>query len=100
MTYNEIINAVEEHLDHSAQPYYSSFYVGITDDIDKDLFGFHQVPKEGHWYIYCPADNIDIAHNVEQHFHDLGMDSSIGDTPGGDSSIVYCYEKSDKTKER
>jgi hypothetical protein len=99
MTYNDIISAFNEHLAQSAKNNWSDFYVGITDNVEERLHGFHKVPKEGHWFIYCPADSEDIARNVEKYFLKKGMD---GDTGGGDDDtiFVYCYEIGPNTKER
>lgn len=99
MTYEKIITEINQHLGKSDKEYYQDYYVGITNDVDERLFGFHQVPKLGHWFIYCPADTDEIARNVEKYFLELGMDGGVG---GGtaESKIVYCYEKSPKTKER
>ena len=45
------------------------------------------------------ADNIRTARMVEKYFLDLGMQGSDGD--GNDNStIVYCYEVTEYTRER
>lgn len=99
MTYNEIIAAIDGHLGKSSKQYYSNFYVGISDDIDERLHGFHKVPKQGRWFRWCPVDTVDIASNVEKHYLALGMDGGPG---GGDDDTfyVYCYEIGPDTKER
>ena len=99
MTYQEIIDAINAHLQKSFKNKWNDFYVGITDNIDERLHGFHKVPKEGHWYRWCKADSEQIARDVEKYFLEKGMD---GDTGGGDSDtvFVYCYEIGYDTKER
>ena len=99
MTYNEIITAINEHLGNSLKQHWKDFYVGITDNVDERLFGFHKVPEEGYWFITCPADSEDIARDVEKHFLTKGMD---GGTGGGDedTTFVYCYEIGPNTRER
>lgn len=99
MIYNDIIKAFNEHLQKSSKQNWNDFYVGITDNIEERLHGFHQVPKKGHWYIWCPADTEMIARTVEKHYLGLGMD---GGTGGGDddTNFVYCYEIGPNTKER
>jgi hypothetical protein len=98
MNAKKIISEIETHLGKSNKEYYSDFYIGITNDIDRRLFTEHNVPCSGHWYIYRPADSKAIAQEVEEHFLDLGMQ---GDTGGGteDTTIVYCYEISSNTEE-
>lgn len=99
MTYEKIITEINEHLGKSYKEFYSDFYIGITDNINERLFGFHQVPQRGHWYIYMPADTDEIARKVEKFFLDLGMQ---GGTGGGSSKsiMVYCYEISQNTKQK
>lgn len=45
-TAKEIIVDVEEHLTKSNKRYYSDFYVGITNDIERRLFAEHNVEKK------------------------------------------------------
>ena len=99
MTYQEILNAIDAHLTKSEKEYWSDYYVGITDNINERLHGFHKVPKEGHWFKWCKADSDTIARDVEKYYLDKGMD---GDTGGGDENTVYvyCYEIGLNTKER
>jgi hypothetical protein len=98
MNAKKIITEIETHLGKSNKEYYSDFYIGITNDIDRRLFTEHNVPSSGHWYIYCTAESRAIAQEVEKHFLGLGMQ---GDTGGGteDTTIVYCYEISSTTDE-
>lgn len=99
MIYEKIIAEINEHLGKSSKEFYSDYYIGITDNINERLFGFHQVPQRGHWYIYMPADTDEIARKVEKFFLDLGMQ---GGTGGGSSKsiMVYCYEISPNTKQK
>ena len=97
-TAKEIIADFEEHLTNSKKQYYSDFYVGITNDIERRLFTEHNVEKNNSWWIYCVAINKSEAQSVEEYFLDKGMK---GDTGGGtdDSIYVYCYEITSTTKE-
>ena len=97
-TAKEIIADFEEHLEKSNKPYYTDFYVGITNDIERRLFIEHNVDKNNSWWIYRTATNKTVAQNVEEYFLNKGMK---GDTGGGtDNSIyVYCYEITCSTKE-
>ena len=51
-TTREIILDVESHLACSKKNYYSDFYIGITNDVDRRLFGEHNVDKNHSWWIY------------------------------------------------
>lgn len=100
MEYNQIIHDFDAHINKSGRPYYSDFYVGITNDIDRRLFEEHRVPRNGHWWVYSPADNEDVARQVERHYLDCGMHGSIGGGRGdGSATIVYCYVISPNTVE-
>lgn len=94
----KIIADINEHLQKSEKKFYSNFYVGITNDVQRRLFNEHNVSKERGWWIYRAADSKSIAQEVEEYFLDKGME---GDTGGGteDSVYVYCYEITSYTVE-
>lgn len=95
-----IRQAIDSHLECSPKQYYSDFYIGITDNIEERLFGFHRVPRSGHWFIWHPADSADAARRIEKYYLDKGMDGGTGGGDG-DTRYVYCYEKeSGVTRER
>jgi hypothetical protein len=97
-TAREIIADVESHLARSTKHYYSDFYIGITNDIERRMFGEHNVNRENSWWIYRTAIDKVSAQTVEEYFLDKGMQ---GDTGGGtdDTVYVYCYEITNSTKE-
>lgn len=88
--YNTIVTEITDHLTKSGKRYYSDFYIGITNNVERRLFKEHNVLKESMWWIYRTADNSDTARRVENYFLGKGM---RGDNGGGDntSNIVYCY---------
>lgn len=94
----EIISDVENHLTYSKKQFYSDFYIGITNDIDRRLFSEHNVDKDHSWWIYRTAINKAAAQAVEKHFLNKGMK---GNTGGGadDTIYVYCYEITNTTNE-
>lgn len=94
----QIIADINSHLKKSSKHYYSEFYIGITNDVERRLFNEHNVSKNGAWWIYREADSKDIAQAVEEYFLEKGMQ---GDTGGGneDSVYVYCYEITNNTVE-
>ena len=98
MTFEEIINGIDAYRRKHNRNHASKLYVGITNDVDRRLFGFHKVPRENYWWIYCPADDVNTARQVEKYYLDKGMQGGDG---GGnnESNIVYCYEVSEETKE-
>ena len=71
-TAKEIIVDVEEHLTKSNKRYYSDFYVGITNDIERRLFVEHNVEKKSNWWIYRTATNKTAAQSVEEYFLNKG----------------------------
>lgn len=100
MEYNQIIKDFDAHIKKSGCSYYSDFYIGITNDVERRLFDEHRVPREGHWWIYSPADNEAVAREVEKHYLDYGMHGSFGGGKGdGTAKYVYCYVVSPNTVE-
>lgn len=97
-TAKEIIADVEGHLACSKKQYYSDFYIGITNDVERRLFGEHNVRKVNSWWIYRTAIDKSAAQIVEEYFLGKGM---RGDTGGGteDTIFVYCYEITETTIE-
>lgn len=90
MSRENIIKDINAHLQKSGKQYYSEFYIGITNDVERRLFLEHNVNKETMWWIYRTAINKDVAQEVEEFFLNKGMKGNLG---GGnaDSCIVYCY---------
>ena len=74
----------------------SSWYAGITEDIDARLFGDHNVPRKGHWFVYRRAQSHQAARAVERALLQYGCD---GGTGGGDvdARFVYAYKKTSIT---
>lgn len=96
MTKDAIISDIEKHLANSIKQYYSDFYVGITNDVNRRLFDGHKVDKDNDWWIYCKADSEDIARDVERYYKELGMKGdSGGGNPDNPPLFVYSYEISD-----
>ena len=85
-TAQEIYNEITAHIKSS--PYgTSSWYAGITQDVDQRLFGAHNVPRKGA-YIYREALTSNNARRVEEALIKWGCDGGNG---GGDSDAVYVY---------
>lgn len=97
-TKDQIIADINAHLQKSNKEHWGDYYIGITNDIPRRLFSEHNVSENNAWWIWCEAINKATAQAVEEHFLALGM---RGDTGGGtdDSTFVYCYEITSKTKE-
>lgn len=96
--FKTIIDDINTHLSKSGKRYYSDFYIGITNDVERRMFTEHNVAKEKSWWIYRTATNSEIAHDVEDYFLKKGM---RGGSEGGneESNIVYCYAVSPTTVE-
>lgn len=95
-TAQKIADDIYSHLNGDTN--YKAYYIGITNDIDRRLFGEHNVSRKYGWWIYCDAINKDHAQAVEKYFLEKGMK---GDTGGGssDSVYVYCYKITNYTRE-
>ena len=100
MIYEDIIKSIDEHLVKSPKHYYWDFYIGITDNIEERLFGYHKVNKQTDWWIYCNGDSENIARQVENYYLEKGMRGGQGGGKGnGQTKYVYCYEITNNTKE-
>lgn len=66
----------------------SSWYVGVTENIDQRLFGDHRVPRKDHWRSYRKAVSSGAARAAEKALLNWGCD---GGTGGGDNGAVYVY---------
>lgn len=75
---------------------YSSWYAGIAKDPSDRLFNGHNVDKEGGHWAHYPADNENIARQVEQDLINLGFDGG-GGGGGTASKSVYVYLKTYST---
>lgn len=64
------------------------WYVGVTSDIEERLFGYHRVPREGHWRIHRRCANASEARALEAAYHRAGCQGAGG---GGDKNSVYVY---------
>ncbi len=92
MTYENIVSDFDKHIKRSGCQYYNEFYVGITNDAEQRLFKKHRVDKNKQWWIFSPADNENIAREVEKHYLSFGMKGGTGGGNGnGDCKFVYCY---------
>lgn len=44
-TFSQIVAEIDSHLEKSQKEFYSDFYVGITNDVERRLFTEHNVQK-------------------------------------------------------
>jgi hypothetical protein len=69
-----------------------SWYIGITSEIERRLFGDHRVPPANHWYICRQAASSEAAREAEQALLALGFDGRPA--PESDDGVfVYAYLK-------
>ena len=99
MEKDRIMQLFNNYLNNSGRKFYSDFFIGVTDDVNKRLFEEHMVPKSNSWYIYAPANTHENAMAVKKHYHNLGMRTSNRRTSRL-SKMVYCYGVSPFTVEK
>ncbi len=89
--YDEIVS----HINKQGGPK-SSWYAGITDDLDRRVHQEHKVPRENHWLITRQCNSDEESRAVENALLELGCDGGWG---GGtdDSVYVYAYLKNSVT---
>lgn len=98
MTAEEIIKEIEEHMAYSKGRWWSSHYIGITDNPEHALFEYHKIHKDNHWYIYVDADTPKEAEKARDYFLKKGMRGNTYEVCGK-KNYVYCYEVTQKTLE-
>jgi hypothetical protein len=74
-----------------------SWYVGITCEIERRLFGDHRVPPANHWYICRQAASSEAAHEAERALLALGFDGRPA-REGDHGVFVYAYLKTASTE--
>lgn len=76
---------------------YEDFYVGISKNAARRLFGEHNVEHNAPTWIYMDAEDSSTARAIEMHFLVLGCEGGSG---GGDdeSTFVYAYKMTGETK--
>lgn len=90
-----ILNEIVAHINKQGGPA-SSWYAGITSDIDQRLFNAHRVPRQDHWFVYREGFTTEDVRAVEAALIKFGCDGGRG---GGDDSatLVYAYLKTSVT---
>lgn len=82
-----IVNEIGAHIQKQGGAL-SSWYVGITEDIEQRVFGAHRVPRKDHWRAHRKATSSSAARAAEKALVNWGCD---GGTGGGDNGAVYVY---------
>jgi hypothetical protein len=94
----EGINFIKNYM--GKNPVYKDWYVGITNDKDERLFGYHNVKEDKWGWVFIVAESEDTARTIERYFVDV---CNTDGGPGGgkdNSDIVYAYKIMSYTKER
>lgn len=91
---SELKSQIKEYIEEKGGPY-TAWYVGITNDPERRLFGEHGVHKEGTW-VHGEATSNAVARRVEQYFMRLGCDGAPGGGEEG-AKVVYAYKKTAST---
>ncbi len=97
-TPDELIRFIESWLPKTGFGYYSNFYIGITDDIERSLLDDHGINPDEDMWLYSDLQNKEAALQVLNHFLDKGMLGSADNIPANAIS-VYCYVITDSTKQ-
>jgi hypothetical protein len=94
MDYNTVIKRIETYM-KKFEGDYSDWYVGITKDLEEELFQLHKVEENGIW-ISFGADTDEVAKKVEKYFLDKKTDGNPIDLEEN-TRIVYVYKKNSDT---
>ncbi len=94
MDYSTVIKRIEAYM-RKFEGDYSDWYIGITKDLDEELFNLHKFEENGIW-ISFGADTDEVAKKIEKYF----LDKKTGGNPidlEEDTRIVYVYKKNSNT---
>ncbi|MEA5034222.1 hypothetical protein SDC9_104364 [bioreactor metagenome] len=91
MTKQEIIDIIDNWRNDIPYEY---FYIGITDNINERLFGYHKPDAGCDFY---QADSETIARDVEKYFLNKNMKGGTGG--GKKPTFVYVYQITENTVE-
>jgi len=69
MTAKEIIAEIDAHLQASDKEYWSDYYIGITNDVERRLFTEHNVKKANTWWIYKEIESRMFQRNAKYVAH-------------------------------
>jgi len=94
MDYKTLIKRIESYMSKFTGDY-SDWFVGITNDLDEELFELHRVDEKGIW-ISFGADTEEVAKKVQKYFLDKKTDGQVKNSQMEDR-IVYVYKKNSKT---
>lgn len=87
LTAQEVYNDITAYMKRNGYNA-SSWYAGITQDINQRLFGDHNVSEQHGTWIWRRAINSNHARSAEKGLLDFGCDGGDG---GGDGDAVYIY---------
>lgn len=94
MDYRTVIKRIENYMS-KFEGDYSDWYIGITKDLDEELFNLHKFEESGIW-ISFGADTDEVAKKVETYFLDKKTEGNPTDLEE-DTRIVYVYKKNSNT---
>lgn len=94
MDVKTVIKRIESYMS-KFEGEYTDWYVGITNDLDEQLFDLHKVDEKGVW-ISFGADTEEVAKKVQKYFLDKKTDGIIEDE-NSEARTVYAYKKNSKT---
>lgn len=74
----------------------SAIYVGITNDVNNDLFSGHGVSVENDWWIYRTAESQEVAEEILQYFKSKGYHIDAIKSLV-DAQTVFAFKMTDET---
>lgn len=94
MDYSTVIKRIEAYM-RKFEGDYSDWYIGITKDLDEELFNLHKFEENSIW-ISFGADTDEVAKKIEKYFLDKKTEGNPTDLEE-DTRIVYVYKKNSNT---
>jgi hypothetical protein len=93
MSPGEIISDIKSHIEKFKVPY-TTWYVAVTNDAEKELFINNKIDKYNDLWIYREVENSEIALKIKTDLTVLGLQGTSDSIENTEAPIfVYAYKK-------
>ncbi len=93
---SEIIHEIEEHIKLNGGSF-SEWFVGMTEDPKKRLFGQHKLREKGDGWICRRTFDGGHAFEIVEYFRTVRQLATMKDTRSDDAVYVYAYRMKEHT---
>jgi hypothetical protein len=93
MSPEETISDIKSHIEKFKVPY-TTWYVAVTNDAEKELFINNKINKYNDLWIYREVENSEAASKIKNSLIELGLQNTSDSIENiGAPIFVYAYKK-------